>query len=155
MSIHAQRALVLWKQWCLWIKHQENECPGCEKPLPGLLNGWKITHCLLNYFQYSNVTLLEMFVLNTNCLNYDSALTAYNFILENLPSVCKYKENENTFSYPIMQLSSCILTTALLHIYYIFPWRFFFPLYLAFSLCWPPVLWVMWTAFTSWKSEEM
>lgn len=61
-----------------------------------------------------------MFVLNTNCVNFDSVLIAYNFILENLPSVCKYKENENTCSYPIMQLSSCILTTALLQIYYIF-----------------------------------
>lgn len=59
-----------------------------------------------------------MFVLNTNCLNFDSVLTAYNFILENLPSVCKYKENENIC--PIIQIGSCILTTALLHIYYIF-----------------------------------
>lgn len=130
VSINAEWAVVPWKLWCLWMNHQKNEYPSCKKTLPAWLNGWKVTQCLLNYFQYSSVTLLETFVLNTNCLNFDSVLTAYNFILENLPSVCKYKENGKTCSNPIIQLSSYILTTALLHIYSIFSWRFFISLFI-------------------------
>lgn len=42
-----------------------------------------------------------MFVLSTNCLNFDSAFAAYNFIFEKLPSVCKYKGNENVCSYAV------------------------------------------------------
>lgn len=130
--------------------------PRLQKSTPSTIKWMKGYSLPINYFQHSNVTLLEMFVLNTNCLNSGSVLTAYHFILENLPSVCKYKENENTCSYPIIQLRSYILTTALLHIYYIFSWRFFyFSFYSAFSLCWLSILWVMCTASTPWKSEEM
>lgn len=74
-----------------------------------------MVHCLLNYFQYSNVTLLEMFVLNTDCLNFDSVLAAYNFIFEKLPSVCKYKENVEACSYSVLQLSSDIFWGGMLY----------------------------------------
>lgn len=107
--------------------------PRLQNSTPSTIKWIKGYSLPINYFQHSNVTLLEMFVLNTNCLNSGSVLTAYHFILENLPSVCKYKENENTCSYPIIQLRWYILTTALLHIYYIFSWRFFLFLFL-FSL---------------------
>lgn len=72
-------------------------------------------NCLLNYLQYSNVTLLEMFVLSTDCLNFDSVSAAYNFIFEKLPAVCKYKENVDACSYSVLQLSSGIFQGGMLH----------------------------------------
>lgn len=102
VGIHSPWVVVPWKQWCAWRSHQNKtknkqcaqavKCPSqclCSV-IKWMRNGQ--LNCLLNYFQYSNVTLLEMFVLNTDCLNFDSVLAAYNFIFEKLPSVCKYKE---------------------------------------------------------------
>lgn len=80
-----------------------------------LINGWEMVHCLLNYFQYSNVTLLEMFVLNTDCLNFDSVLAVYNLIFEKLPSVCKYKENVDACSHSVLQLISSIFRGGMLY----------------------------------------
>lgn len=82
-----------------WVPRLWNTLPNTRTALQ---SGWEIVHCLLNYFQYNSVTLLEMFVLNINCLNFDSVLAACNFNFEKLPSVYKYKENENTCSYPVL-----------------------------------------------------
>lgn len=121
VGIHAPWVVVPWKQWRAWRNHQNKtkkpRVPRLWNAPPNtctaLLNGWEMVHCLLNYFQYSNVTLLEMFVLNTNCLNFDSVLAAYNFIFEKLPSVCKYKENADACSYPVLQL--CVFSQELFY----------------------------------------